>query len=187
MENKQEPTAGLRVEGPWTLVGAGQVDLEAVVGGRVRALREAQGLSQAQLGQRMGELGFPMEQPTVYKLEKGARPIRLNELAALCIIFDVPIESMWRGADDDDPEYHEALKAWADAMDRYSGARVRLAAARHHAAEVAAGMTAARAAEAEAEKEFRAAEQVYASTRARVEEIGRRPAAKRSRRGEHRS
>ncbi len=177
----------MRVQDPWTLLGAPHVDLEAVVGGRVRALREAQGLSQAQLGQRMGELGFPMEQPTVYKLEKGARPIRLNELAALCIVFDVPIESMWRGTEDDgDPEYQEALTNWTDAMKRYSGARVRLAAARHHAAEVAAGMTAAQAAVEKAEEAFRAAEQIYASTRARVDEIGRRPAVKRSRRGEHR-
>lgn len=39
-----------------------------------------------------------MNQMTVAKLEAGARPLRLNEVAAIAAYFEVPIESLWQDA-----------------------------------------------------------------------------------------
>jgi hypothetical protein len=36
-----------------------------------------------------------MHQTTVAKLEAGAKPLRLNEVAAIAAYFDVPVESLW--------------------------------------------------------------------------------------------
>ncbi|MGY1845534.1 helix-turn-helix domain-containing protein [Modestobacter sp. SYSU DS0875] len=79
---------------PTTSAPEDRGDLEFVIGQRIRALREAQGMSQAQLGQKLASLGFPMEQPTVYKLEKGTRPIRVNEVAAAAAVLGVEIEDL---------------------------------------------------------------------------------------------
>lgn len=77
VSDKRLPTPGL--------------DLEHAIGLRVRAFREARGMSQAQLGEALGAFGFPMGQPTIYKLENGARPLRVNELAALAGVFRIPV------------------------------------------------------------------------------------------------
>jgi RNA polymerase sigma factor (sigma-70 family) len=71
--------------------------LEQLVGERTRQYREALGWSQDELGRRLGEYGFPMHQTTVAKLEAGTRPIRLDEVWALSLIFHSDgVEAMWQ-------------------------------------------------------------------------------------------
>jgi transcriptional regulator with XRE-family HTH domain len=72
------------------------IDLEAVVAKNVRWLRESRGLSQRQLGSDLALHGFGMHVTTVARLEGGARPLRLNEVAAIAALFTVPIESLWQ-------------------------------------------------------------------------------------------
>jgi transcriptional regulator with XRE-family HTH domain len=140
------------------------LDLEAEVGRRVRALREAQGLSQQQLGHELASLGFPMEQPTVYKLEKGARPIRINELAALAQVFSVSVQELLP-APDVDPE---AGALWMTTMRRAANARDAFNSARHHAQQLAVVLKSARDAEAQAEEQLREAEQAFEEATQRV-------------------
>jgi len=71
------------------------VDLKATVAENVRSLREGRGISQQQLGSDLFIYGFGMRQTTVAKLEAGAKPLRLNEVAAIAAYFDVPVESLW--------------------------------------------------------------------------------------------
>lgn len=71
------------------------IDLEVIVAKNVRRLREGHGLSQQQLGNDLIPLGVGMHQTTVAKLEAGAKPLRLNEVAAIAAYFEVPIESLW--------------------------------------------------------------------------------------------
>jgi transcriptional regulator with XRE-family HTH domain len=56
---------------------------------RVRELRETRGWSQTELAERLKPYGFDMHQTTVAKLERGGRPIRVNEAAALADVFQV--------------------------------------------------------------------------------------------------
>jgi transcriptional regulator with XRE-family HTH domain len=73
--------------------GVGE-SLEAHVGRRVRGLREERGWSQQDLGRRLAPYGFELTQSTVAKLENGARPVRLNEAAALAALFGVNISEL---------------------------------------------------------------------------------------------
>ena len=78
------------VEAPWP------IDLEAAVAKNVRRLRESRGVSQQQLGSDLSRNGFGMHQVTVAQLEAGAKPLRLNEVAAIAAYFVVPVESLWQ-------------------------------------------------------------------------------------------
>lgn len=71
------------------------IDLEATVAKNVQSLREGRGITQKQLGSDLFLHGFGMRQTTVAKLEAGAKPLRLNEVAAIAAYFDVPVESLW--------------------------------------------------------------------------------------------
>lgn len=64
-------------------------DWESIVGSRVRALRTARGWTQAELGKRL-----EMHQTSIAKLEAAGRPIRVNELATLAMIFGVEPASL---------------------------------------------------------------------------------------------
>ena len=72
------------------------IDLEATVAGNVRRLGEGRGLSQLQLGSDLFRYGFGMNQMTVAELEAGAKPLRLNEVAAMAAYFEVPMDSLWQ-------------------------------------------------------------------------------------------
>lgn len=68
---------------------------EAIYGQKVRQLRTERGWTQAQLAERLNELGWPIHQTTVAKLEAGARPIRIAEADALAVAFGLPMEALW--------------------------------------------------------------------------------------------
>jgi transcriptional regulator with XRE-family HTH domain len=72
------------------------IDLEATVAKNLRWLRESRGLSQQQLGSDLALHGFGMHYTTVAQVEVGSRPLRLNEVAALAALFQVPIEWLWQ-------------------------------------------------------------------------------------------
>jgi transcriptional regulator with XRE-family HTH domain len=90
-----------------------RIDLEATVAKNVRRLREDRGLSQQQLGSDLAVHGFGMHYTTVAQLEVGARPLRLNEVAAIAALFELPIESLWQ----DDGEMVNTQLARAQAAD----------------------------------------------------------------------
>lgn len=73
------------------------VDREATVAKNVRCLREGRGITQQQLGADLLAHGFGMSESVVAKLEAGAKPLRLNEIAAIAAYFEVPLESLWEG------------------------------------------------------------------------------------------
>ncbi|SRR5216683_17851 len=53
------------------------------IAANLRAYREAGGVSQEELAQRMADRGFGFSQATVWKIESGQRPVRASELIAL--------------------------------------------------------------------------------------------------------
>lgn len=55
----------------------------------VESLRRAQGLSQQQVADRMGELGRPVAMSAVSKIEKGQRRVDPDDLVALAIALNV--------------------------------------------------------------------------------------------------
>jgi len=67
------------------------MDAEQLLAGRIKERREACGWSQEEVGRQMNALGFRWWQSTVAKTEASARPIRVNEAAALATIFDTTI------------------------------------------------------------------------------------------------
>ena len=59
------------------------------VGVNLRAYREAAGLSQEELAQRMVERGFGFSQATVWKIESGNRPVKVSEAVAFADALDL--------------------------------------------------------------------------------------------------
>ncbi|SCL20266.1 Helix-turn-helix domain-containing protein [Micromonospora pallida] len=55
----------------------------------LRKTRETRGLSQADLAQRVKELGHPCTQATIWKLEQGHREPKLSEVAAIGAALDL--------------------------------------------------------------------------------------------------
>lgn len=81
-----------------------------------------------------------MHQTTVAKLEAAERPIRVNELAALAVFFDVPVDALWLSDDEVDAELREALAVVQRSREREAALRQanEAAVARQVAAERAA-------------------------------------------------
>lgn len=106
---------------------------EAQVGQRVRRLREQRGWSQEEVGRQLARWGFKMHQTTVAKLENGARPIRLNEVAALARLFAVSMADLWDDeAVSDEQQILEARLTDLQAQLRYAQ-QAEAVAARSHA------------------------------------------------------
>lgn len=68
------------------------MDFDRLAGEIVTYLRTSAGLSQADLAARLAEAGLAMHQQTVAKIEKGTRPLRLQEAQ---MIADVTGNDMW--------------------------------------------------------------------------------------------
>jgi transcriptional regulator with XRE-family HTH domain len=67
---------------------------ERVIGQKVRQLRIERGWSQADLAARLDEIGWPLHQTNISKMEAGRRPMRFAELCAIAMAYRVPVQSM---------------------------------------------------------------------------------------------
>jgi transcriptional regulator with XRE-family HTH domain len=70
---------------------------ETSFGRRVRQWRQARNWSQEDLANRLRRQGFDMHQTTVAKIERGTRPLRVAEAAAIADIFRVPPLAVFMG------------------------------------------------------------------------------------------
>lgn len=61
------------------------------VGRNLKALRQAAGLTQTELAARLTDEGHPFAQQTVLKVERGTRPLKLDEAVDLANILDVTV------------------------------------------------------------------------------------------------
>ncbi|SES28845.1 Helix-turn-helix domain-containing protein [Lentzea xinjiangensis] len=58
-------------------------DIDRNVAVNLRQFREQRGVSQDELAQRMSERGFGFTQATIWKIERGQRPVKISEAVAL--------------------------------------------------------------------------------------------------------
>jgi transcriptional regulator with XRE-family HTH domain len=72
-----------------------------IVARRVREARNRRGWTQAELADRLTELGHPTNQPTVARLESGKRAVPIEELFALAAALEVPPVHLLTPLDDD--------------------------------------------------------------------------------------
>jgi transcriptional regulator with XRE-family HTH domain len=61
----------------------------------VRSWRQDRNWSQEDVADRLRHQGFEMHQTTVAKIERGARPLRVAEAAALADVFEMPIMAVF--------------------------------------------------------------------------------------------
>jgi transcriptional regulator with XRE-family HTH domain len=66
-------------------------DFNECVGSNVQRFRKAVGMSQTDLAQALTERGASFQQQTVLKVEKGSRPLKLDEAALIADILTVPM------------------------------------------------------------------------------------------------
>lgn len=83
----------------------------------LRAVREQQQMSQDYVADQMQKAGYKWHQATVYKVESGAREIKLGEAQALARIVGVPISSLMLGGEHA-AESAKAMKAFRDVQNR---------------------------------------------------------------------
>jgi transcriptional regulator with XRE-family HTH domain len=75
---------------------------EQRAGQQIRLLRQRRGWSQHDVAEKMRAYGYDWSQAIVTRLEGATRPTRLNELADLALLFEVPVmELLGFGAPDD--------------------------------------------------------------------------------------
>ena len=79
--------------------GANLPTPEQLVARQVRLLRQGRGWSQQEVAEKMRAYGYQWSQATVTRLESASRPIRLNELADLAILFGVPVTQFLESRD----------------------------------------------------------------------------------------
>ncbi|WP_197506996.1 helix-turn-helix domain-containing protein [Mycobacterium sp. 852002-50816_SCH5313054-b] len=98
---------------------------EKTFGEMVRQWRRARSWSQEQVAELLRLEGFDMHQTTVAKIERGARPLRVAEAAAIAYIFDVPPLAIFESRP---PEgYPDTIKDLQVALDRQKESAKRVA------------------------------------------------------------
>lgn len=71
--------------------------IEMVIGENIRKMRSRQDISQAELGEKLGEiLGTTWSRSTVSQAEAGKRSFVAVELVALAVVFGSSIQSLFR-------------------------------------------------------------------------------------------
>jgi transcriptional regulator with XRE-family HTH domain len=65
-----------------------------VVGQTVSALRQATGLTQAELASAMRDMGFAWQRQTVARIERGVRTLNVDELVAVAAYFEMPVQAV---------------------------------------------------------------------------------------------
>lgn len=91
---------------------------DARVGQRVLFLRTSAGLTQSELAERVNEVGVPTSwtQQTVVKIEKGQRPLRLQEAQAVARALSVDVENL--AVSDSDADLLDEVGALMRALTR---------------------------------------------------------------------
>lgn len=64
-------------------------------GDTVRNWRNERGWPQEEVARRLAGQGFDLHQTTIAKIERGARPLRIAEAAALAEVFEMPITAIF--------------------------------------------------------------------------------------------
>ncbi len=64
-------------------------DIDQNIAANLRTYREAGSISQDELARRMADRGFGFSQATIWKIERGQRPVRASELVALADSLEV--------------------------------------------------------------------------------------------------
>jgi transcriptional regulator with XRE-family HTH domain len=80
---------------------------------RMRLLREAHGVSQAEVAARVTRMGVPLPQQTIARIETGKRSLRLDEAAAIARALNSTVQEMTSNfpeVTDADRQYLEAAK-----------------------------------------------------------------------------
>ena len=98
--------------------------VERLFGSRVKAMRQARGLSQEDLAERLTAAGYPMTQTVVSKLESAVRPTSVGEVAAIAAEFDIPVTDLF--ATSDGERLRLELAGLASTLDAIRDEKVRL-------------------------------------------------------------
>lgn len=88
---------------------------EEHVARRIMQERDARGWTNEGLAQRMTQVGCPLNQSAIYKIEhsRPRRRITVDELAAFSRVFDIPVQRLLIDPDlDVDERVSEALEEW---------------------------------------------------------------------------
>lgn len=75
-------------------------DFNHRLGANVQRFRKAADMSQAELAHQLTERGFSFQQPTVLKVEKGTRPLKVDELAAIAEVLQINPGSLLEQVDE---------------------------------------------------------------------------------------
>jgi len=70
------------------------------LGFKLKAIREKEGMSQAEVVKRLADKNINMSRETLSKIENGNRSISALELNALCDILNIDIKSLFAEEDD---------------------------------------------------------------------------------------
>lgn len=72
------------------------------IGLKIKAIREARGLSQIEVVERLAEKDINMSRETLSKIENGNRTVSAVELNALCKVLNIDINILFEDEEDDD-------------------------------------------------------------------------------------
>lgn len=86
-------------------------DLNQLIGANLQLLRKDSGLSQSDLAERLTERGVPFRQQTVLKIEKGSRPLRVDEAAIIAEVLDLSVDDLLRPHDERTLALREVVRA----------------------------------------------------------------------------
>ena len=75
---------------------------EIPIGLKIKAIREARGLSQIEVVERLVERDVNMSRETLSKIENGNRTVSAVELNALCKVLNIDINILFEDDEDDD-------------------------------------------------------------------------------------
>ena len=72
------------------------INAERILAERIRRERELRGWSYETLAKKMTDIGCSIQGSAIFKIEKGAPPRRItvNELAALSLIWAIPMDRL---------------------------------------------------------------------------------------------
>ncbi|ADL68073.1 helix-turn-helix domain protein [Thermoanaerobacterium thermosaccharolyticum] len=75
---------------------------EISIGLKIKAIREARGLSQIEVVERLAEKDINISRETLSKIENGNRTVSAVELNALCKVLNIDINILFEDEEDDD-------------------------------------------------------------------------------------